>query len=102
MVPIPIHKEKAGYVLNTLLVPLLNAAMGLAAGGYAEVEDIDGTRGQQPVDGLRRIGRPSAFVRGGLLPEGQRAFARHRDAKSRVWRISRPTLSVSTRKPSWP
>jgi 3-hydroxybutyryl-CoA dehydrogenase len=25
MVPIPIHKEKAGYVLNTLLVPLLNA-----------------------------------------------------------------------------
>lgn len=43
MVPIPIHKEKAGYVLNTLLVPLLNAAMGLAAGGYAEVEDIDWT-----------------------------------------------------------
>lgn len=43
MVPIPIHKEKAGYVLNTLLVPLLNAAMGLASGGYAEVEDIDKT-----------------------------------------------------------
>ena len=43
MVPIPIHKEKAGYVLNTLLVPLLNAAMGLAGGGYAEVEDIDWT-----------------------------------------------------------
>ena len=43
MVPIPIHKEKAGYVLNTLLVPLLNEAMGLAAGGYAEVEDIDWT-----------------------------------------------------------
>ena len=43
IVPIPIHKEKAGYVLNTLLVPLLNAAMGLAGGGYAEVEDIDWT-----------------------------------------------------------
>ena len=43
MVPIPIHKEKAGYVLNSLLVPLLNAAMGLAAGGYAEVPDIDAT-----------------------------------------------------------
>jgi len=43
MVPIPLHKEKAGYVLNTLLVPLLNAAMGLASGGYAEVEDIDKT-----------------------------------------------------------
>ena len=43
MVPIAIHKEKAGYVLNTLLVPLLNAGMGLAAGGYASVEDIDKT-----------------------------------------------------------
>ena len=43
MVPIAIHKEKAGYVLNTLLVPLLNAGMGLAAGGDAAVEDIDKT-----------------------------------------------------------
>ena len=43
MVPIAIHKEKAGYVLNTLLVPLLNAGMGLAAGGYASVADIDKT-----------------------------------------------------------
>lgn len=43
MVPIVLHKEKAGYVLNSLLVPLLNAAMGLASGGYADVEDIDKT-----------------------------------------------------------
>lgn len=41
MVPIPIHKEKAGYVLNSLLVPWLNAAADLAAGGYAMPEDID-------------------------------------------------------------
>lgn len=41
MVPIPIHKEKAGYVLNSLLVPLLNAAADLAAGGYAEPHDVD-------------------------------------------------------------
>ena len=41
MVPIPLHKEKAGYVLNSLLVPLLNAAADLASGGYAEPEDID-------------------------------------------------------------
>jgi len=41
MVPIPLHKEKAGYVLNSLLVPFLNAATGLASGGYAEPEDID-------------------------------------------------------------
>ena len=41
MVPIPMHKEKAGYVLNSLLVPLLNAAAELAAGGYAEPHDVD-------------------------------------------------------------
>lgn len=35
MVPIPIRKEKAGYVLNSLLGPFLNAAADLAAGGYA-------------------------------------------------------------------
>ncbi|KAB7781940.1 3-hydroxyacyl-CoA dehydrogenase [Methylorubrum populi] len=41
MVPIPVRKEKAGYVLNSLLVPLLNAAADLAAGGYAEPQDVD-------------------------------------------------------------
>ncbi|MBC9004894.1 3-hydroxyacyl-CoA dehydrogenase [Micromonospora aurantiaca (nom. illeg.)] len=41
MVPIPIHKEKAGYVLNSLLVPFLNAATELAAGGYADPKDVD-------------------------------------------------------------
>lgn len=41
MVPIPVHKEKAGYVLNSLLVPLLNAAAELAAGGYAQPHDVD-------------------------------------------------------------
>lgn len=43
MVPIPIHKEKAGYVLNSLLVPFLNAAAELGAGGYAEPADVDNT-----------------------------------------------------------
>jgi 3-hydroxybutyryl-CoA dehydrogenase len=43
MVPIEIHKEKAGYVLNSLLVPLLNAGMNLAAGGYADPEAVDKT-----------------------------------------------------------
>ncbi|WP_312408515.1 3-hydroxyacyl-CoA dehydrogenase [Rhizobium sp.] len=41
MVPIPVRKEKAGYVLNSLLVPFLNAAADLAAGSYAEPEDVD-------------------------------------------------------------
>lgn len=43
MVPIQIHKEKAGYVLNSLLVPFLNAGMELAAYGYATPEDVDNT-----------------------------------------------------------
>ncbi|WP_402843162.1 3-hydroxyacyl-CoA dehydrogenase [Microbacterium sp. GXS0129] len=41
MVPIPIRKEKAGYVLNSLLVPFLDAGMELAAFGYAEPADVD-------------------------------------------------------------
>lgn len=40
-VPIPMHKEKAGYVLNSLLVPFLTAALELAADGYAEPHDVD-------------------------------------------------------------
>ncbi|MGN2641209.1 3-hydroxyacyl-CoA dehydrogenase [Nocardia takedensis] len=43
MVPIELHKEKAGYVLNSLLVPFLNSAMALTAGGYAEPEAVDKT-----------------------------------------------------------
>ncbi|UCR88029.1 3-hydroxyacyl-CoA dehydrogenase [Mycetocola spongiae] len=43
MVPIEIKKEKAGYLLNSLLVPFLDAAGALVAGGYAEPETIDKT-----------------------------------------------------------
>ncbi|MFF3225930.1 3-hydroxyacyl-CoA dehydrogenase [Nocardia suismassiliense] len=43
MVPIELHKEKAGYVVNSLLVPLLNSAMALSAGGYADPEAVDKT-----------------------------------------------------------
>lgn len=41
--PIEIRKEKAGYVLNSLLVPLLNAAAGLLLQGIASPETIDKT-----------------------------------------------------------
>lgn len=43
LVPIEIKKEKAGYVLNSLLVPLLNAASGLLVDGIADHETIDKT-----------------------------------------------------------
>ncbi|KQX08128.1 MULTISPECIES: 3-hydroxyacyl-CoA dehydrogenase [unclassified Leifsonia] len=43
MVPIEIRKEKAGYLLNSLLVPFLDAAGELVVGGYADPETIDKT-----------------------------------------------------------
>lgn len=43
MVPIPLHKEQPGYVLNTLLVPFLKAAMQLAVDGVAEPKVVDKT-----------------------------------------------------------
>lgn len=43
MVPVVIKKEKDGYVINSLLVPLLEAANELFIEGYATVEDIDNT-----------------------------------------------------------
>lgn len=43
MVPIRIHKEQPGYVLNSLLVPFLNAGARLLVRGVATPEDIDKT-----------------------------------------------------------
>jgi 3-hydroxybutyryl-CoA dehydrogenase len=43
MVPIRIRKEQPGYVLNSLLVPFLNAASRLLVRGVATPEDIDRT-----------------------------------------------------------
>lgn len=41
MVPILLKKENHGYVMNALLVPLLNAAMALWANGVADPHTID-------------------------------------------------------------
>lgn len=43
MVPIPLQKEQNGYVLNSLLVPLLKATMSLLANGVSTPETIDRT-----------------------------------------------------------
>ncbi|WP_373187511.1 3-hydroxyacyl-CoA dehydrogenase [Halopseudomonas sp.] len=43
MVPIPIQKEQNGYVLNTWLVPLLNATQSLITNGVSTPEYIDRT-----------------------------------------------------------
>jgi len=41
MVPLPVHKEKAGYLLNSMLVPFLSAAMDLYATDISDPESID-------------------------------------------------------------
>lgn len=43
MVPIPIHKEQNGYVLNSMLSPFLTAAMNLLVNGVSDHESIDKT-----------------------------------------------------------
>ena len=41
MVPLLLHKEQPGYILNSMLVPFLSAAQGLWANGVADPETID-------------------------------------------------------------
>ena len=41
MVPLPAKEEKAGYLLNSMLVPFLLCAMDLLANGVSDVETID-------------------------------------------------------------
>lgn len=41
MVPIVLNKENPGYVMNALLIPLLNAAQALWARGVADPQTID-------------------------------------------------------------
>lgn len=43
MVALPIYKEQPGYILNSLLVPLLDAAEKLLVNDVADVETIDKT-----------------------------------------------------------
>jgi 3-hydroxyacyl-CoA dehydrogenase len=41
MIPLPLKKEKSGYLLNSLLVPLLDAAMDLLVTGVSDPASID-------------------------------------------------------------
>ncbi len=41
MVPLPVRKEKAGYLLNSMLVPFLFSALDLLATGVSDAESID-------------------------------------------------------------
>jgi 3-hydroxybutyryl-CoA dehydrogenase len=41
MVPLQLHKEQPGYILNSMLVPFLSAAQALYANEVADPETID-------------------------------------------------------------
>ncbi len=43
MIPLQLHKEQPGYILNSMLVPFLTAAQALLATGVADHETIDRT-----------------------------------------------------------
>ncbi len=43
MVPLELHKEQPGYILNSLLVPFLNSGLSLLVNEVADVETIDKT-----------------------------------------------------------
>jgi 3-hydroxybutyryl-CoA dehydrogenase len=41
MIPLVLHKEQPGYILNSILVPFLTSAQALLANGIADPETID-------------------------------------------------------------
>ena len=43
MIPLQLHKEPPGYILNSMLVPFLSAAQALLATGVSDYETIDKT-----------------------------------------------------------
>jgi 3-hydroxybutyryl-CoA dehydrogenase len=82
--PIEIKKEKAGYVLNSLLVPLLNAAAGLLLQGIASPETIDKTwrlatgAPSGPFQIYDVVGLGTAYNIAVSSPDaGSQAFAKH-------------------------
>ena len=82
--PIEIRQEKAGYVLNSLLVPLLNAAAGLLLQGVADPQTIDKTwriatgAPSGPFQIYDVVGLTTAYNIASSSPDaGSRAFARY-------------------------
>ncbi len=41
MIPLPLHKEKSGYLLNSMLIPFLFSGLDLYVNGISEPENID-------------------------------------------------------------
>ncbi len=67
MIPLPVRKEKSGYLLNSMLVPLLFSGMDLCVNGVSDPESIDkawtlGTGAPKgPFQILDTVGLPTAY-----------------------------------------
>ncbi|MGW4480393.1 3-hydroxyacyl-CoA dehydrogenase [Rhodococcus triatomae] len=83
MVPIEIRKEKAGYVLNSLLVPFLSAAGELLVDGIADPETVDKTwrigtgAPLGPFQIYDIVGLTTAYNISAAGDETQQRFAKH-------------------------
>ncbi len=83
MVPIELKKEKAGYVLNSLLVPLLDAAAELLVDGIADPETIDKTwrigtgAPKGPFEIFDIVGLTTAYNISSVAGPEQREFAEY-------------------------
>ena len=81
MVPIEMKKEKAGYLLNSLLVPFLHAAAELIVDGIAEPDMIDKTwrigtgAPMGPFQIYDIVGLTTAYNISSVGSEKQKAFA---------------------------
>lgn len=67
MIPLPVEKEKSGYLLNSMLIPFLFSSLDLLVNGISDVESIDkawkyGTGAPEgPFEILDKIGLVTAY-----------------------------------------
>ncbi|MGW3247906.1 3-hydroxyacyl-CoA dehydrogenase [Streptomyces sp. NPDC001070] len=83
-VPIELHKEQPGHVLNSLLIPMLHAAAKLLINGVADVATIDTTwkiatsAPSGPFEVFDKIGLRTAYAVASAFPDAEGlAFADH-------------------------
>ncbi|MBF8377539.1 3-hydroxyacyl-CoA dehydrogenase [Alicyclobacillus mali] len=83
MVPLPLHKEQPGYILNSLLVPFLEAAQMLWVNEVADPETIDKTwmiatgAKEGPFSILDTVGIRTAYnIASGKAKSGNEAYVK--------------------------
>jgi len=78
MIPLQLHKEQPGYILNSMLVPFLTSAQALLATGVADHETIDKTwelatgAPAGPFKILDIVGLETAYNINQMKPEAQK------------------------------